>query len=134
MGGTDEPGPRAGQRGFDDLPWVALPGRDSADPLLGAGAAAGVSVRIVRLPAAAGRTPHRHPRSVEVVHVLEGHGVAWQDGSRRQVGPGDTVVIPTGVPHATLPAPGTTLLLVCFFPDGDLAANLEELDGPALDA
>lgn len=113
-----------------DLPFVQLPGRRSADPF--AGGPPEVSVRIVHLQSDGLRRPHRHPRSCEVVHVVAGTGEAWQDGIRATIGPGDSFYVPAGVPHATLPRPGSTLELVCFFPHGDLAANLEELTAPAL--
>lgn len=117
-------------RSSDELRFVELPGRRSADPLAGLGA--DVSVRIVRLEYGSRRRPHRHPLTCEVVHVVAGHGEAWQAGERTAVAAGDTLLIPAGVPHATLPAPGSTLELVCFFPHPDLRANLEELPGPAL--
>ncbi len=118
----------------DELRFVELPGRASADPLalLAGGREAGVSVRIVRMPAAPGRRPHRHPHSVEIVHVLAGRGTAWLDGRGTAVGPGDTFLIPVGAAHATLPDPGETLELLCVFPHADLAANLDELEGPVL--
>jgi quercetin dioxygenase-like cupin family protein len=117
-----------------DLCFVELPGRASADPLalLGGGAGTGVSVRLVRMDAAPGRRPHRHPHSVEVVHVLGGQGTAWLDGRRTAVGPGDTFLVPVGAAHATLPDPGETLELLCVFPHADLGANLDELEGPVL--
>lgn len=118
-------------RRFADLDFADLPGRRSADPFAGADGA-GTSVRIVRLEAGPPRTPHRHPRTAEVVHVVAGSGRAWQDGQWSPVTAGDTVLIPPGVPHATVPDPGGPLLLVCFFPDPDLATNIEELDGPSL--
>ena len=46
---------------------------------------------------------------------------------------GDLISIPRGVPHATAAA-GDDLVLVCFFPDDDLASNTEELDGPEIKA
>ncbi|HSK22943.1 MAG TPA: cupin domain-containing protein [Egicoccus sp.] len=116
----------------DALQYVQLPGRRSADPLRDLDAP--VSVRLVRIEPGPGRRPHRHPHSLELVHVLAGRGTAWQGGERHPVGPGDTIMIPQGVHHATLAAPGTALELVCFFPHPDLAANIEELDGPVLDA
>ncbi|MGH3329272.1 MAG: cupin domain-containing protein [Streptomycetales bacterium] len=118
---------------FADLAFQELPGRLAADPL--AGWDAPVAVRVVRLdPGETPRRPHRHPRSVEVVYVAEGEGRAWQDGEVRRVGAGDVLLMPQGVPHATVPDDSSSLLLVCFFPDPDLASNTEELDGPlALD-
>jgi quercetin dioxygenase-like cupin family protein len=117
-----------------DLAFLELPGRRSADPLalLGGGGPHGVSVRIVRMEAAPGRRPHRHPLSVEVVHVLAGTGAAWLDGRATPVGPGDTFLIPAGAAHATLPDHGAALELLCFFPHADLASNIEELEGPVL--
>jgi hypothetical protein len=38
------------------------------------------------------------------------------------------VLVPTGVPHATIPAAGTEMLLFCVFPTADLSDNVEELD------
>ncbi|MQA85278.1 MAG: cupin domain-containing protein [Streptosporangiales bacterium] len=114
-------------RRFADLEFSELPGRLSADPFAGVDPS-GTSVRIVRIEGASPRSPHRHPRSAEAVYVAEGSGRAWQDGEVRRVTAGDTVLVPRGVPHATIPDPGGSLLLVCFFPDPDLATNLEELD------
>ena len=114
-------------RRFADLDFRELPGRLSADPLADGGAA-GTSVRIVRIEGSSPRAPHRHPRSAEVVYVAEGTGRAWQDGEVRPVAAGDTVLVPRGAAHATIPDQGGSLLLVCFFPDPDLATNLEELD------
>lgn len=118
----------------DALLFNDLPGRASADPFAGLAGAEGleVSVRVVRMTHATGRRPHRHPFSCEVVHVLSGSGEAWQDGTRHAVAAGDTFVVPEGVAHATLPAPGGHLELLCVFPHPDLATNLEELDGPEL--
>lgn len=125
---------RAGVVRRDELRFVELPGRASADPLalLEGADGAGLSVRVVRMGARPGRRPHRHPHSVEVVHVLGGTGTAWLDGRRTAVGPGDTFLIPVGAAHATLPDPGETLELLCVFPHADLAANLDELEGPVL--
>lgn len=110
-----------------DQQFADLPGRVSANPLP-AGLDTGCSVRIVRI-APGTRTPHRHPRSAEIVYVARGRGVAWEAGTSSPVAAGDVIAIPRGVPHATAAA-DNELVLVCFFPDGDLASNLEELDGP----
>ncbi|MBS3941797.1 MAG: cupin domain-containing protein [Actinobacteria bacterium] len=115
----------------ESLEFRALPGRDSADPFPGLPDAE-FSVRQVRLRPDGPRRPHRHPHSVEVVHVLAGTGTAWVEGERTRVGPGDTFLVPAGAAHATLPDPGIDLEVLCFFPRGDLGSNLEELDGPEL--
>ncbi len=44
------------------------------------------------------------------------------------MGPGDTVLVPAGVAHATIPDAGETMELVCFFPHPNLQDNLLETD------
>ena len=111
----------------EDLDFVALEGRDAADPFREASDTAS-SVRVVRLVRTEGRTAHRHPHSEEIIHVVAGTGRVWIDGSRERVGPGDTVRIPAGAAHATVPDPGVAMELVCFFPHPDLAANSQPTD------
>jgi len=110
-----------------DLEFTDLPGRLSADPFKALDPGE-VAVRVVFVDDRPTRNVHRHPRSPEVVFVAEGHGVAWQDGTATPVGPGDMLLIPRNAAHATIPDPGSRLKLICFFPDGDLASNLVELE------
>jgi quercetin dioxygenase-like cupin family protein len=112
------------------LEFTRLRGRRSADPLA-PGLIDDSSVRVVRI-APGPRTPHRHPHTSEVVYVVAGAGVAWEDGRRTDVAAGDLLAIPRGVPHATV-AGHDGLLLVCFFPHPDLAGNIEELTAPPLE-
>lgn len=112
------------------LEFTRLRGRRSADPLA-PGLIDDSSVRVVRI-APGPRTPHRHPHTSEVVYVVAGAGVAWEDGRRTDVAAGDLLAIPRGVPHATV-AGHDGLLLVCFFPHPDLAGNIEELTAPQLE-
>lgn len=108
------------------LRFARLEGRASADPFEGS-PGEGLSVRLVRLKSGLRRSPHRHPHSPEVVYVLSGSGVLWEDGIERRVEPGDLALIPAGEPHATIPAAGESMELLCFFPHPDLAANIEDL-------
>jgi len=110
------------------LLFAELAGRRSANPLP-AGLGAGCSVRVVHVEPGP-RLPHVHPVSVEVAYVAEGHGTAWEDHRPTPVGPGDLLVVPAGVPHATVADGVGRLVLVCFFPHPDLSVNLEELPGP----
>ena len=112
-----------------DLSYADLPGRRAADPLASAGVATGASARVVRI-APGPRTPHVHPHSSEVVYVAAGSGTAWEGDVATAVGPGDLVVVPAGIAHATVATGPDDLVLVCFFPHEDLSANLVELDGP----
>ena len=86
-----------------------------------------LSARIVRLVSDVSRTAHVHPHSAEVFFVSQGEGTVWVEGARRRVHTGDTVLIPAGVAHATLPDPGEEMQLLCFFPHPDLGANILEL-------
>ncbi len=114
------------------LEYMDLPGRASADPFRSRDGMAdvGLSVRVVRLVHDPSRSAHVHAHSAEAVYVAEGHGTLWADGERIPLVAGDTVLVPAGTPHATLPDPEADMLLVCFFPHPDLAANIEELAGP----
>jgi len=110
------------------LSYSALAGRRSADPMLDV-APTGCSVRVVRIDPGP-RTPHVHRESVEIAYVAAGTGTAWEGDAHHPVAPGDLLVVPAGVPHATVATGDEPLVLVCFFPHPDLAANIEELAGP----
>ena len=45
-----------------------------------------------------GGLPHQHP-AIEVVEVVEGTLSCWYVGGRRDLGPGDSVVLPAGSSH-----------------------------------
>ncbi len=110
--------------GGDDVPFAELPGRRSADPLRDVPAAS--SVRIVELAPGRRRFAHRHPASEEVVFVRKGSGVVYIDGERTPVRAGDTIHVPVGAAHATIPNDDEVMELVCFFPHPQLADNMEE--------
>ena len=110
-----------------ELRAMALPGRTSADPF-GSNDDAQLCMRVVDVGPGQ-RTPHRHPHSYEAMFVVHGSGHLWEDGDFYRVEPGDCILVPRDVPHATVPDEGTHLGLVCFFPHPDLASNLEELEG-----
>jgi len=114
------------------LRFEARPGRRSADPLAGAGI--DFTVRIVCLSSKSVRWAHRHPKSVELLHVTKGRGVLWEDGVERRFEQGDTALVPIGVPHATVPDADTAMELICFFPHPDLDDNIEELENMIVSA
>ncbi len=72
------------------------------------------------LGAGAATQRHYHARSEEIYLILEGGGELDVDGERRQVGPGDAVLIP---PHAwhelTAGEDGVRLLCCCVPPYAD---------------
>lgn len=113
--------------GGGDLEYRDFPGRRTADPF--AAVAQGEStVRQVTIDPVPARSPHVHPHSEEVVHVVAGRGRVWIDGTYHPVGPGSWYRIPAGTPHATLADPGEQMSLACFFPHDDFENNIEELD------
>ena len=114
------------------LRFVPLAGRESADPFRDQASMteANLSVRIVRMVADPSRSSHVHAHSAEAVFVAQGRGTLWANGVRTHLETGDTILIPAGVHHATLPDPESEMLLVCFFPHPDLSANIEELSSP----
>ncbi len=108
------------------ITFVDLPGRRAADPLREVESFS--SLRVVEMTRTPGRRAHRHPRSEEIIYVETGRGRIWIDGDWHPVAPGDTVHVPAGSAHATVPDEGTVMRLVCFFPHPDLIANSEDTD------
>jgi quercetin dioxygenase-like cupin family protein len=72
---------------------------------------------------------HRHPNQEEVIYVLAGELEQWVEDERRLIGPGDAVVIPAGVVHASFnvgaePAKLIAVLSPCV---GEAGYDVEEL-------
>lgn len=101
-----------------------LPARRTTDPLPGDTRSS--SIRLVEVESADSRNAHRHPLSEEVIYVESGAGSIWIDGEFEPINSGDVILIPPGAGHATIPAPGSKMRLICFFPHGDLDQNIEE--------
>ena len=113
--------------GAEELEFRDFPGRRTSDPFRHASRGAS-TVRQVLIEHVATRSPHRHPKSEEIVYVVAGTGRVWLNGVFHAVGPGSWYRIPAGTPHATLADAGEPMSLVCFFPHDDFADNIEELD------
>jgi mannose-6-phosphate isomerase-like protein (cupin superfamily) len=63
--------------------------------------------------------PHVHSKEDELFHILEGEHVVQRGEEEFQLGPGDTVFLPRGVPHAQRRVvPGEGRLLVVCAPGG----------------
>jgi quercetin dioxygenase-like cupin family protein len=94
------------------FPWGSLTWFASAE----LGNADGLTVgRCVIRPGKA-NPRHRHPNCEEVLHVLAGR-VAHEigDGTEAEMGPGDTVTAPAGVPHCARNVGDVdAVLMVCF--------------------
>ena len=109
-----------------DVEFLELPGRSSGDPLIGLEAES--SLRLARPERTASRRAHVHPHSEEVIYVKAGSGAIYIEGQLHRVHPGDTVHVPAGAAHATIPDEGDAMELVCFFPHPSLRDNLLETD------
>lgn len=72
---------------------------------------------------------HRHPNQEEVIYVLEGELEQWVEHEHRMLGPGDGVLIPAGVVHASFntgnePAKIIAVLSPCV---GEAGYEVEEV-------
>ena len=56
---------------------------------------------------------HHHRESEELYCILEGSGEMEVDGMRRDLGPGDAVLIPPGTWHQIKAASGSALRFLC---------------------
>ncbi len=110
--------------------FVDLPGRSSGDPLRARPTDS--SLRLARPERTTQRRAHRHPHSEEVIFVRRGRGMVYIDGELHEIGPGDTIYIPRGAAHATIPAAAEAMELICFFPHPNLSENIEETDIDAM--
>lgn len=79
-------------------------------------------------PVGTGVPPHVHPKQDEHIYVMEGVYTLYLDGEWTTAGPGDTVRLPMGLPHAYYnksEAPAKSLFWVS--PSGQLATLFGEL-------
>lgn len=113
----------------NELRFVRLPGRLSADPFLNE-PLDDMSTRVVIVDDKNPRTPHRHLTSYEFMYVVAGKGYLWEEGSFSRIEAGDCLLIPAGASHATIPDKESTIELVCCFPQKDIANDMEELNEP----
>lgn len=58
-----------------------------------------LAVGLVTVAPGGGPPPHVHAAEDELFLVLEGRFAVWTEGMRSEVGPGDVVFLPRGVPH-----------------------------------
>lgn len=58
-----------------------------------------MAVGLVVVAPGGGPPPHVHAAEDELFLVLEGRFSVWTDGTTAEVGPGDAVFLPRGVPH-----------------------------------
>jgi quercetin dioxygenase-like cupin family protein len=109
---------------------LGLPGRRSLEIASAAKGTENVTLRLVEIPVpAAGERPrpqHWHQGFEEVIHVLAGCGCTEADSGSHPLAAGDTIVIAPGEKHATRNTGSEPLVLLCFFPVGDVAHATRE--------
>jgi mannose-6-phosphate isomerase-like protein (cupin superfamily) len=106
-----------------------LPGRTSYEIVSAARNDATVTLRKVEIPPAQShvlRSQHRHTRFEECIYVLSGRGMTTTADGEVEVGAGDTILVPREEFHATRNIGTEPLVLLCFFPVGDMRVGTEE--------
>lgn len=108
------------KRSLEEIQFISAPNRTIGEVYSGQTfGALGVTFRIVEMVPAAEQTPrrpHMHEDFEEVIHCLAGRGRVWSEGEWMDLNPGDTILVPPGVMHATFNASDVPVRLLCFFP------------------
>jgi mannose-6-phosphate isomerase-like protein (cupin superfamily) len=109
---------------------LGLPGRTALEIVPGAFGASGITLRKVEIPVPAhddsSRTGHVHNAFEECIYVLAGEGMTEADSGSYALKAGDAIVIPCGEKHATRNTGTEPLVLLCFFPVGDIRQGTVE--------
>jgi len=109
---------------------LGLPGRTALEIVSGEGGASGITLRKVEipvpLPGDSPRSRHVHNDFEECIYVLAGQGMTEADTGNYALKAGDAIVIPSGEKHATRNTGTDPLILLCFFPTGDIRQGTAE--------
>jgi len=109
---------------------LSLPGRASTEIVSGRLGTERVSLRLVEIavpkPGEKQRGPHIHTTFEECIFVVEGEGCTVTEEGRFPLKSGDTILIAAGELHVTHNTGQIPLKLLCFFPEGDVAAGTKE--------
>jgi uncharacterized cupin superfamily protein len=109
---------------------LGLPGRTALEIVSGEGGASGITLRKVEIPVPSpGDSPrnrHVHNNFEECIYVLAGEGKTEADSGNYALKAGDAIVIPSGEKHATRNTGSEPLVLLCFFPTGDIKQGTAE--------
>jgi quercetin dioxygenase-like cupin family protein len=91
--------------------------------------ARGVTLRLVEIPVVKPgdtlRAAHQHSEFEECIYTLSGRGTTIADSGEYEMRPGDTLLMPPGEKHVTRNTGNEPLVLLCFFPVADIAANTQ---------
>jgi quercetin dioxygenase-like cupin family protein len=117
---------------------LGLPGRTALEIVSGKTGGAGITLRKVEIPVASAgdrpRNQHVHNDFEECIYVLAGEGMTEADSGNYALKTGDAIVIPAGEKHATRNTGNEPLLLLCFFPVGDIRQGTRESGVSSKDA
>ena len=109
---------------------LALPGRTALEIVSGETGASGITLRKVEIPVgSAGDSPrsrHVHNHFEECIYVLAGEGMTEADSGNYALKAGNAIVIPSGEKHTTRNTGSEPLVLLCFFPVGDIRQRTAE--------
>jgi len=109
---------------------LGLPGRTALEIVSGEGGASGITLRKVEIPVSTAldspRSRHVHNNFEECIYVLAGEGMTEADSGNYALKAGDAIVISSGEKHATRNTGSEPLVLLCFFPVGDMREGTAE--------
>jgi uncharacterized cupin superfamily protein len=109
---------------------LGLPGRTALEIVSGEGGGSGITLRKVEIPVPSPgdspRSRHVHNNFEECIYVLAGEGMTEADSVNYALKAGDAIVIPAGEKHATRNTGTEPLILLCFFPVGDIRQGTAE--------
>lgn len=109
---------------------LGLPGRTSLEIVSGRTGAKSVTLRLAVIPpeqaGGSPRGPHLHGECEECIFVLSGTGCTYAETGEFPLNPGDTILIPAGESHYTRNTGTTPLMLLCFYPIGDVVRGTVE--------
>jgi mannose-6-phosphate isomerase-like protein (cupin superfamily) len=114
-----------------DAKQLGLPGRKALEIVSGEKGARGITLRLAEIPVSQPgeplRSPHQHSNSEECIYVLSGQGTTFAESGEYLLKAGDTLLVPPGEKHVTRNTGSEPLLLLCFFPVGDITEGTAEL-------
>ncbi len=109
---------------------LGLPGRRALEIISADRGSRNVTLRLAEIPVPklgeTARAPHHHSDFEECIYVLSGEGKTFADSGEYPLKPGDTLLMPAGEKHVTRNTGNQPLLLLCFFPIGDIHDGTHE--------
>jgi mannose-6-phosphate isomerase-like protein (cupin superfamily) len=109
---------------------LSLPGRKSLEVVSSANGPESLTLRLVEIPVPTDqdlpRAPHLHAACDECIYVLSGLGTTHADSGDYALQAGDAIVISAGESHVTRNTGAQPLVLLCFFPLGNIDAGVRE--------